>query len=55
MHGGVLSRSDGAVRPGRNDPASDPKNQLPQQCFHLQGPAGCTHGDPDPANRDEAR
>src|SRR6478735_5848384 len=55
MHGGVLSRSDGAVRPGRDDPASDRKNQLPQQCRGLEGPAGCTHGDTDPADRDEAR
>jgi enoyl-CoA hydratase/carnithine racemase len=54
MHGGVLSRSDGAVRPGRDDPASDWKNQLPQQCFRLEGPVGCTHGDTDPADRDEA-
>src|SRR3954471_12234857 len=54
MHGGVLSRSDGAVRADRDDPASDRKNQLPQQCCGLQGPVGCTHGDPDPAARDEA-
>src|SRR4051812_40491870 len=45
MHGGVLSRSDGAVRSGRDDPASDWKNQLPQQCCGLEGPVGCTHGE----------
>jgi len=31
------------------------KNQLPEQCCGLEGPVGCTHGDTDPADRDEAR
>src|SRR4051812_46371333 len=47
MHGGVLSRSDGAVRPEHDDHASDWKNQLPQQCSRLPGPVGRTHGDAD--------
>src|SRR4029077_7539803 len=43
------------VRPGRDDPTSGWKNQLRQQCFGQEGPAGCTHGDTAPPDRHEAR
>jgi enoyl-CoA hydratase/carnithine racemase len=32
-----------------DDPASDRKNQLSQQCRRLAGATGCTHGDTQPA------